>query len=72
VNPCVINYEKTFQNLTIPRPLLIRLSYVARPIIAFTLKGDKLLIPIDGKSFQIDVAMDTKRSVTMCFRQVLS
>lgn len=37
---------------TIPRPLLIRLSYVARPIIAFTLKGTKYTDPIDGKSFK--------------------
>ena len=37
---------------TIPRPLLIRLSYVARPIIAFSLKGDKYTDPIDGKSFK--------------------
>ena len=37
---------------TIPRPLLIRLSYVARPIIAFSLKGDKFTDPIDGKSFK--------------------
>jgi SAM-dependent methyltransferase len=37
---------------TIPRPLLIRLSYVARPIIAFTLKGTKFTDPIDGKSFK--------------------
>lgn len=37
---------------TIPRPILIRLSYVARPIIAFSLKGDKYTDPIDGKSFK--------------------
>jgi SAM-dependent methyltransferase len=37
---------------TIPRPFLIRLSYVARPIIAFTLKGTKFTDPIDGKSFK--------------------
>ncbi|MCF8321821.1 MAG: methyltransferase domain-containing protein, partial [Flavobacterium sp.] len=37
---------------TIPRPLLIRLSYVARPVIAFWLKGDKFTDPIDGKSFR--------------------
>ena len=37
---------------TIPRPLLIRLSYVARPIIALTLKGTKFTDPIDGKSFK--------------------
>ena len=37
---------------TIPRPLLIRLSYVARPILALALKGDKFTDPIDGKSFK--------------------
>ena len=37
---------------TIPRPLLIRLSYVARPILAFFLRGDKFTDPIDGKSFK--------------------
>ncbi|KAB1156266.1 class I SAM-dependent methyltransferase [Flavobacterium luteum] len=36
---------------TIPRPLLIRLSYVAHPILAFILKGNKYTDPIDGKSF---------------------
>ncbi len=38
---------------TIPRPLLIRLSYVARPLIEIALKGDKLTDPIDGKSFKM-------------------
>ena len=38
---------------TIPRPLLIRLSYVARPILAFALSGNKFTDPIDGKSFRI-------------------
>lgn len=37
---------------TIPRPLLIRLSYVARPIIALILKGNNYTDPIDGKSFR--------------------
>jgi len=37
---------------TIPRPLLIRLSYVARPILAFALKGNTFTDPIDGKSFR--------------------
>ncbi|WP_298549156.1 class I SAM-dependent methyltransferase [uncultured Aquimarina sp.] len=36
---------------TIPRPLLIRLSYVARPLISFFLRGNKYTDPIDGKSF---------------------
>lgn len=36
---------------TIPRPLLIRLSYLARPVLAFILKGKKYTDPIDGKSF---------------------
>ncbi|WP_306353769.1 class I SAM-dependent methyltransferase [Flavobacterium sp. '19STA2R22 D10 B1'] len=37
---------------TIPRPLLIRLSYVARPVLALFLKGDTYTDPIDGKSFK--------------------
>ena len=37
---------------TIPRPLLIRLSYMARPILAFALKGNQFTDPIDGKSFK--------------------
>lgn len=37
---------------TIPRPILIRLSYVARPILAFVLKGNKFTDPIDDKSFK--------------------
>lgn len=35
-----------------PRPILIRLSYVARPILAFFLKGNNYTDPIDGKSFK--------------------
>ncbi len=37
---------------TIPRPVLIRLSYIARPVIAFFLKGNTYTDPIDGKSFK--------------------
>jgi SAM-dependent methyltransferase len=42
---------KYFLNL-IPRPLLIRLSYWVRPLIAFSLKGNRFTDPIDGKSFR--------------------
>ncbi|RKE98307.1 class I SAM-dependent methyltransferase [Ichthyenterobacterium magnum] len=42
---------KTFLNI-IPRPLLIRLSYLVRPILAFFLKGNTFTDPIDGKSFR--------------------
>jgi len=42
---------KIFLNL-IPRPLLIRLSYWVRPLIALSLKGNRLTDPIDGKSFR--------------------
>jgi len=42
---------KYFLNL-IPRPLLIRLSYWVRPLIALSLKGNKFTDPIDGKSFK--------------------
>ncbi len=38
---------------TIPRPILIRLSYVARPILAFLLRGKTYTDPIDGKSFRM-------------------
>ena len=37
---------------TIPRPLLISLSYIARPILIFFLRGNKFTDPIDGKSFK--------------------
>ena len=38
---------------TIPRPILIRLSIVARPILAMLLKGNTFTDPIDGKSFRM-------------------
>ncbi|RDK84633.1 methyltransferase family protein [Marinirhabdus gelatinilytica] len=37
---------------TIPRPLLIRLSYLARPFVAFFLRGNKYTDPIDGNSYR--------------------
>ncbi len=37
---------------TIPRPILIRLSYWARPFFVFWLKGNRFTDPIDGKSFR--------------------
>ena len=42
---------KTILNI-IPRPLLIRLSYIIRPVLAFFLKGNKFTDPIDGKRFK--------------------
>lgn len=45
------NIFKFFLNL-VPRPILIRLSYIVRPILAFVLKGNKFTDPIDGKSFK--------------------
>ncbi|MDT0677818.1 class I SAM-dependent methyltransferase [Autumnicola musiva] len=35
----------------IPRPLLIRLSYVARPLLKLALRGNRYTDPVDGKSF---------------------
>ncbi len=46
-----VSVFKTILN-TIPRPLLIKASYLVRPIIAFVLKGNKFTDPIDGKSFR--------------------
>jgi SAM-dependent methyltransferase len=37
---------------TIPRPILIKLSYLARPVLAFSMKGDTYIDPIDGKTFK--------------------
>ena len=37
---------------TIPRPLLIRLSIIGRPVLAFFLRGSKYTDPIDGKSYR--------------------
>ena len=37
---------------SVPRPLLIRFSYIVSPIFALILKGDKFTDPIDGKSFK--------------------
>ena len=36
---------------TIPRPILIRLSFILQPILAVLLKGNKFTDPIDNKSF---------------------
>ncbi|MDA9056881.1 methyltransferase domain-containing protein [Flavobacteriaceae bacterium] len=36
----------------IPRPLLIKLSYVAQPFLVLFLKGSTYTDPIDGKSFR--------------------
>ena len=48
------NLKQLFKYIlnTIPRPILIRLSYVARPVLAFFLKGNQFTDPIDGKSFK--------------------
>ncbi|MFK5974350.1 MAG: methyltransferase domain-containing protein [Flavobacteriaceae bacterium] len=36
----------------LPRPLLIRLSYLVKPILAFSLKGNTYEDPIDGRRFK--------------------
>ncbi len=36
----------------VPRPVLIRLSYLVRPFLALALKGNRYTDPIDGKSFR--------------------
>lgn len=42
---------KTILNI-VPRPFLIKLSYVAKPFISLALKGNNYTDPIDGKSFR--------------------
>ncbi|EAQ42574.1 class I SAM-dependent methyltransferase [Polaribacter sp. MED152] len=46
-----MSFFKSILN-TIPRPFLIKASYVVRPLIGLYLKGDKFTDPIDGKSFR--------------------
>ena len=47
------------------RPILIRLSIVARPILAFLLKGSRFIDPIDGKAvcFTLWIWNTTKQRV---------
>ncbi len=49
---------------TLPRPILIRLSYLIRPVLTFFYKGKKYTDPIDGKSFKnfLSYGYTTKRS----------
>ncbi len=42
---------KFFLNV-IPRPLLIKLSYLARPILALLMRGNRYADPIDGRRFK--------------------
>lgn len=42
---------KYFLNV-IPRPLLIKVSYLVRPLLAMVLKGKQYTDPIDGKQFR--------------------
>lgn len=42
---------KFFLNL-LPRTLLIRLSFLVRPFVAFFMRGEKYIDPIDGNSFR--------------------
>lgn len=46
--------KKAFRYLLnhVPRPLLIRLSYLVKPVLTISLRGDRYTDPIDGKSFR--------------------
>ncbi|QWX84283.1 class I SAM-dependent methyltransferase [Cellulophaga sp. HaHaR_3_176] len=46
--------KKLFKHIlnAVPRPLLIKLSYVARPALAFYMRGKTYTDPIDGRSFK--------------------
>ena len=37
---------------SVPRPFLIRMSYLAKPVLQYALKGSNYVDPIDGKSFR--------------------
>lgn len=38
---------------TVPRPLLIRMSYAASPVLALFLRGHRFTDPIDGRSYRM-------------------
>ena len=48
---------------TLPRPFLIRMSYVIRPVLAFFMKGNRYTDPISGQSFRafLPYGYDRKR-----------
>ena len=50
----MVSLKKLFKLILniVPRPFLIRLSYTARPILAFFLKGNTFTDPIDDRSFR--------------------
>lgn len=60
---------KTILN-TIPRPLLIKLSYVSRPILTFFMRGNTYVDPIDGKGFKSFYLMDMKNKETMYYHHL--
>lgn len=47
--------KKIFRFLlnTVPRPLLIRMSYLARPVLRVLMRGNRYTDPIDGKSYRM-------------------
>ena len=46
-------FKKAFKSIlnSVPRPILIKLSYLVKPFLAIALKGNKYTDPIDGRSF---------------------
>ena len=46
-----MSFFKSILN-TVPRPFLIKMSYVVRPVITWWLKGNNYTDPIDNKSFK--------------------
>ena len=46
-----MSFFKSILN-TVPRPWLIKVSYIVKPFITLALKGNKYTDPIDGKSFR--------------------
>lgn len=45
--------KKLFKKIlnTFPRPWLIKMSFLVKPVLTFALRGEKFTDPIDGKSF---------------------
>ena len=49
-----VSMKKIFQLILkiVPRPILIKMSYWVRPMLASLMRGDNHIDPIDGKSFK--------------------
>jgi hypothetical protein len=68
LNLCVTTYEKLFKLVLNTILAHYLYGYVARPVLALALKGDKFTDP-DGKSLKRSCLMAMERKETMSYHQ---